>query len=167
MFLVNFRKVLKYFLNFNTGESVSTLLIKNGSILRFNDLYWFWSLSLLSQHELFKVLVFGKVCFSLIEPTLFCFIYSFFILLFFISVRLFVFLLLPVSGQLPLKKIAPLLLGLGFALALELGLGLGAIFLGGNCPRTVFASRKWGEFLHANKMFGFIHLLYVPSCTFL
>ena len=36
-----------------------------------------------------------------------------------------------VSGQLPLRRIATRL-GLGFSLGL-----LGAIFLGGNCPRTV------------------------------
>ena len=44
-----------------------------------------------------------------------------------------------VSGQLPPRKIAPRLgLRLGLALGLELGLelGLGAIFLGGNCPKT-------------------------------
>ena len=43
-----------------------------------------------------------------------------------------------VSGQLPLRKIAPrFLLGLGLGLALELRLGVGAIFLGGNCHRTI------------------------------
>ena len=41
------------------------------------------------------------------------------------------------------------------------------MFLGGNCPRTVFNDGKKGDFLHANEMLGFIHLLYVQSCTFL
>ena len=38
------------------------------------------------------------------------------------------------SVQLPPRKIG---LGLGFGLGLALELGLEAIFLGGNCPRTV------------------------------
>ena len=42
-----------------------------------------------------------------------------------------------VSGQLPPRKIAPRL-GLGFEFGLVLGLGGGgAIFLEGNCPRTL------------------------------
>ena len=41
-----------------------------------------------------------------------------------------------VSGQLPLRKIVPRL-GLGFGLGLGLVSELGAIFLGGNCPRTL------------------------------
>ena len=41
-----------------------------------------------------------------------------------------------VSGQLPLRKIAPRL-GLGFSLGLELVLVLGEIFLGGNYPKTI------------------------------
>ena len=90
LFVVNFRKLLKHFLNINTDESVLTVLIKNGSILRFNHLHGFWASSLLSQLELFKVLVFGKVCFNLIKLSLFCFIYFFFILLFFISFRFFI-----------------------------------------------------------------------------
>ena len=40
-----------------------------------------------------------------------------------------------VSGQWLPRKIAPQL-GLGFTLGLGLELRLGAIFLGGNCPRT-------------------------------
>ena len=40
-----------------------------------------------------------------------------------------------VSGRLPPRKIAPPRSGFGLGLVLELGLG-GAIFLGGNCPRT-------------------------------
>ena len=35
-FVVDFRKVPKYFLSFNTDESISTVLIKNGSLLYFN-----------------------------------------------------------------------------------------------------------------------------------
>ena len=46
LFVVNFRKVLKHFLNLNTDERVSTLLIKNGSILHLNHLHGFSSLSL-------------------------------------------------------------------------------------------------------------------------
>ena len=65
LFVVNFRKVLKHFLNLNSDESVSTALIKNGSILHFNHLYAFWSSSLVSQLELIKVVV--LVCFSLIK----------------------------------------------------------------------------------------------------
>ena len=108
LFVVYFRKILNHFLNLNADESNSTVLIKNGSILSFNHLYGFWSSSLLSQLELFKVLVFGKVCFNLIKLSLFCFIYFFFILLFFISFRFFISIFfLPVSGQLPQKKIAP------------------------------------------------------------
>ena len=127
LFLVNFRKALKHFLNVNSDESVSAVLIKNGSILHFNRLYGVWSSSLLSQLELFKVLVFGKVSFNLIKHSLFCFIYFFFILLFFISSRFFVSFVLPVSGQFPPEKIAPRL-GLGFGLAFGLGLGLGGKF---------------------------------------
>ena len=39
------------------------------------------------------------------------------------------------TGQLPQKKITSWLV-LGFGLGLRLEFGLGAIFLGGNCPRT-------------------------------
>ena len=56
---------------------------------------------------------------------------------------------------------------LGFGLSLELGLGEGAIFLWGNCPRTVLTVGKQGDFLHDNEMLDFIHLVYVESCTFL
>ena len=90
LFVVNFRKVLKHFLNLNTGEGVSIVLIKNGSILHLNHLYGFLSSSLLSQLELIKFLVYGKVCFNLIKLSL-----GFSFLVF-----------LPVSGQLPPKKIA-------------------------------------------------------------
>ena len=41
-----------------------------------------------------------------------------------------------VSRQLPPRKVA-LWLGLGLELSLILGFGLGAVFLGGNCRRTV------------------------------
>ena len=56
-------------------------------------------------------------------------------------------------------------LGLEFGLAL--GLGLGAVFLGCKCPRTVFTGGKQGDFLHTSKMLGFIHFLYVQSCSIL
>ena len=49
---VDFRKVPKHFLNINTNESVSTVLIKNGSILYCNHL--------LPRLVLFKVLVLRK-----------------------------------------------------------------------------------------------------------
>ena len=35
-FVVDFRKVPKHFLSFNTDESISTVLIKTGSLLYFN-----------------------------------------------------------------------------------------------------------------------------------
>ena len=41
LFVVIFRKVLKHFLNLNTDESVSTVLIKNVSILHVNHLHGF------------------------------------------------------------------------------------------------------------------------------
>ena len=41
-----------------------------------------------------------------------------------------------VSGQLPPRQIASRS-GLGFGLGLALELGLGAMFVEGNCPRTV------------------------------
>ena len=61
-----------YFLNLNTDESVSTVLIKNGSTLHFNHLYEFWSSSLLSQLELFKIIVIRKSFFNLIKLSVFC-----------------------------------------------------------------------------------------------
>ena len=61
-----------------------------------------------------------------------------------------------VPGQLALRKIAPRL-GLGFGLGLGIVLGLGAIFLGGNCPRTVYtASTKIKAFFSNNKLHEFI-----------
>ena len=102
LLVVNFGTVLKHFLNLNTDESASTVLIKNWSILRCNYLYGFWSTSLLSQLELFKVLVFGKGFFNLIKLTIACFIYFFFILLFFISFWFFVsFSFIPPKRKLP------------------------------------------------------------------
>ena len=99
LFVIDFKKVLKHFLNLNTDKSVSTGLIKNGSILHFNHLYGFRSSSLLSQLELFKVLVFGKVCFNLIKLSLFClFLFSFFYCFLFLFGFSFL-LFLPVSGQ--------------------------------------------------------------------
>ena len=92
---------------------------------------------------------------------------TFFFLQLFLLLFGFSFLLfLPVSRQLPPRKIAPRL-GLRFGLSLELGLGEGAIFLWGNCPRTVLTVGKQGDFLHDNEMLDFIHLVYVESCTFL
>ena len=129
LFVIDFKKVLKHFLNLNTDKSVSTGLIKNGSILHFNHLYGFRSSSLLSQLELFKVLVFGKVCFNLMKLGLFRFIYFFFLLLLFIYFRFFVSFVFTAVRTIPPKENSPRL-GLGFGLALGLGLGLG-----GNFPR--------------------------------
>ena len=105
----------------------------------------------------FDHLVFEKVCFNLIKRNLFCFIYFFFLLLFFISFRFFVSFVFTGVSTIPPKA-----LGLGLELK---GGGGGAIFLGDNCPRNVFTGGKTGDFLHANEMLGFIHLL--QSCTFL
>ena len=111
----------------------------------------------------FDHLVFEKVCFNLIKRNLFCFIYFFFLLLFFISFRFFVSFVFTGVGTIPPKKIVPPpRLGSVFGLALELGLELGD-----NCRRTVFTGGKKENFLHANEMLSFIHLLYVQSCTFL
>ena len=106
LFVVNFRKVLKHFLNLNTDERVSTALIKNGSILHFNLLYGFWSPSLLSQLDLIEVLVVGKVCFNLMERSLFvlCILSFFYCFLFLFGFPFLLFLL--VSGQFSPKKIA-------------------------------------------------------------
>ena len=132
LFVVYFRKILNHFLNLNADESNSTVLIKNGSILSFNHLYGLWSSSLLSQLELFKVLVFGKVCFNLIKLSLFCFIYFFFILLFFISFRFFVSFVFTGVRTVPPKENPPTSrLRLGFGFASGLGLGLeGNVFRG-------------------------------------
>ena len=108
-------------MNLNTDESVSTVPIKTGSILRFNHLYGFWSLTLLSQLELFKVLVYGKLCFNL-KLSVFCFISFFFLLLFFISFRFFISYVFN-SRQ---RKLPSPRLGLEFRLPLGLGLVLGA-----------------------------------------
>ena len=107
LFVVKFRKVLKDLLNLNTDDSISAVLIKNGSILNFIDLNGFWSASFLSQLEFFKVLVQGKVCFNLIKLSLFCFIYFLFLLLFLISFWCFVsfvLVFLPPSPSLPPQK---------------------------------------------------------------
>ena len=105
----------------------------------------------------FDHLIFEKVCFNLIKRNLFCFIYFYFLLIFFISFRFFVSFVFTGVSTIPPKA-------LGLGLELE---GGGAIFLGNNCPRTPFTGGKKGDFLHANEMLGFIHLLYVQSCTFL
>ena len=167
LFAVNFRKLLKHFLNINTDESVLTVLIKNGSILRFNHLHGFWASSLLSQLELFKVLVFGKVCFNLIKLSLFCFIYFFFILLFFYFFSVFcLFCFFRCLDNSPQRKLPPVGVRVWVSFRVRARIR-GEIFLVGNCPRTVFTGGKKGEFLYANEMLGFIHLLYVQSCTFL
>ena len=67
---------------------------------------WILIFITLSQLELFKVLVFGKVCFNLIKTSLFClFLFSFFYCFLFLFGFSFL-LFLPVSGQFPPKKIA-------------------------------------------------------------
>ena len=125
LFVINFRKIVKHLLNLNTDESVSAVRIKNGSILHFNHLYGFWSLSLLSQLELVKVLVFGKVCFNLIKLSLFVlFNFSFFCYFLFLF---YSFVFTGVRTISPQSKLHPRL-GLGFGLALEVGLRLGGNF---------------------------------------
>ena len=57
--------------------------VQGRPIIHFNHLHGFWSSSLLSQLELFKVLLFGKVCFNLIKLSVFCFISFFFFLIIF------------------------------------------------------------------------------------
>ena len=164
LFVVYFRKILNHFLNLNADESNSTVLIKNGSILSFNHLYGFWSSSLLSQLELFKVLVFGKVCFNLIKLSLICFIYFFFILLLFISFWSFVSLFFTGVRTIPPKDnclSSPPRLGLVFGLALGLALGLR-----GNFPRGTIVLEPF-LLVEKKEMLGFIYLLYVQSGTFL
>ena len=92
------------------------------------------------------------------------FIFSFYCFLFIFGFSFLLFL--PLSGQSPPKKIAP---GWGQGLGQLQGQGQdwGEIFLGGNCLTTAFTGGKKGDFSHANEMLGFIHLLYVQSCTFL
>ena len=60
LFVLDYRKVPKHFLSFNVDESISTVLIKNGSLSYFNHMCDFWSWSLLSQLKHFKVLVIQK-----------------------------------------------------------------------------------------------------------
>ena len=59
-FFLDFKKVPKHFLDFDTDENNSTVLIKNGSLLYFNHMWKFWSRSLLSQLERFNILVVKK-----------------------------------------------------------------------------------------------------------
>ena len=76
LFVVDFRRVLYL----NTDESVSTVLIKYESICY-----------ILTPCMDFDHLVFEKVCFNFIKLSRFCFIYFFFLLLFVISFRFFLF----------------------------------------------------------------------------
>ena len=122
-------------------------------MLHFNHLCGFCSSSFLSQLGLCKLLVFGKVCFDLIKHNLFFFIHFFFLLLFshlFGVFRFFCFYQYPDNS--PPKKIA-----------LPVRVRVWTSFR----VRTVFTGGKKGNFLHANEIFGFFHLLYVQSCTFL
>ena len=124
-------------MNLNTDEDISTVLIKNQSILHFNHRYGFWSSLLLFQLELLKALVFEKVCFNLIKLSLFCFIYFFCLLLFFISFRFFVSFVFTGARTIPLKENCPALppvkvrVGVSFRVRARVGgqLSLGAIAL--------------------------------------
>ena len=110
--------------------------------------------SLLSQLELFEVF-----CLSF-------FLSSIIIIIIFFSVFHF-FRFYHCPGNFPQGKL-PYIQGLDLGQRQDQGWGWEAIFLWGNCPKTVFFNGgKQGDFLHASKMFGFIHLLYVRSCTFL
>ena len=99
LFVIDFRRVLKHFLNLNTDGSVSTVLINYESILYFNHRYGF-------DHPVFE-----KVCFNWIKLSLFCFIYFFFLLLIFIYFRFFVSFVF--TG---VRTIPPKVLGLGLKL---------------------------------------------------
>ena len=126
LFNVEFWKVLKQVLNLNNDESVSTEQIKNGFILHFNHLNGYWSSSQLSQLKLFKVLVFGKVCFNG-KPSVFCFI-SFFLCSIIIIIIIFLFFF-------GFSFLLSLILPKGnFSHRFGLGLGLGLV-LRGDCPQ--------------------------------
>ena len=117
---------------------------QKGSILRFNYLYGFWSTSLLSQLELFKVLVFGKGFFNLIKLTIVCFIYFFFILLFFISLWFFVSFVFTGVLAIPPKRKLPLpLVGVCVWVSFRVRARIEEKFSSGdNCPRTVLPVEK-------------------------
>ena len=146
---------------------------------------WILIFITLSQLELFKVLVFGKVCFNLIKTSLFClFLFSFFYCFLFLFGFSFL-LFLPVSGQFPLKKIAPsgwVRVWVNFRVRDRLfqrsfvnrsphfvnilPLGLWGTFPREQLYQNRFSGGKKEDFLHANEILSFIHLVYVQSCTF-
>ena len=141
-------------MNLNTDECISTVLIKNGSILHFHHLYRFW-LSWLFRKSLFQ---FDKTFVSFV-----LFIFSFFYCFLFLFGFWFL-LFLPVSGQFSPKEDCPSLVGVrvwvSFRVKVRIGgkFSLGAIVLE---PFLLVAKT------HANEILGFIHLVYVQSCTFL
>ena len=113
LFGVDFRRTLKHFLNFNTDQSVSTVLIKY--------------IYILFTCKDFDHLFFEKVCSDLIKLSLFCF---FFLQLFFISFRFFVSFVFS-----SVRTISPKALGLWLEL-------VGSFPRGQLCSRTVFTGGK-------------------------
>ena len=73
-----------------------------------------------------------------------------------------------VSGQFHPREITSRL-WLGFGLGLELVLGLGAIFLGGNCPRTCFDNsvlfKNSEKELIVKELIFFLLLGYYPTIS--
>lgn len=147
-------------MNLQTDGSVWTVLIKNGSILRFNHLHGFWSPSLFFSLNVFKFLIFWKGLFEFHKTYLLLF---FFFVNYFLILFCFLFLLFsPMSGHLPSRGKLLAWLGLEFWWALGLG-----NLPRENYPSTVFTGGKEGDFLRTREMLGFIDLLYVRNCTIL
>ena len=138
LFVVNFRKVLKHWWKRLNSTS------KNGSILRFNHLYGFWSSSLSSQIELFTVLVFGKVCFNLIKLASFVlFLFSpFYCFLFYFGFSFLLFLQVPDNS--PQRKLPPPPppVGIRVWVSFSVRARIEGNSPRANCPRTVFTSGK-------------------------
>ena len=102
-------------------------------------------------------------CLSLNFLKFICFVSFFFLLLIFISFLFFISFVFICVWTIAPRKIAPPRLGLGFGLAFRVG---GALFLRGNCRRTVFTGGKQGDFLHPKEMLHLfiicakLHLIY-------
>ena len=128
---------------------------------------WILIIMTLSQLDFFKVLVFGKVCFNLIK-LLSLLLYLFFLSsIIFYFFRFFVsFVFIGVRKIPPKENYPPVRVRVWVSFRVKVRIG-GEIFLGDNCPRTVFTGGKKGDFLHANEILGFIYLVYVQSCTLL
>ena len=104
----------------------------------------------------FKVLVIWKSLFQFDKTFLRLLFYFFF--LSFISFRFFVSFVFTGVRTVAFDE---------NCLPVRVGVWVSVICPSGNCPKTVSFGGKQGDFLHANNMLGFIHLLYVQSCTFL